>query len=61
MNEYPNQRINVFALDCSGKLRDFEIYFFMGWQSDRRKLLLARRKKISKRELATESWNRHIK
>jgi hypothetical protein len=45
MNEYPNQRINVFAPDCSGKLRDFEIYFFMGWQSDQRKLLLARRKK----------------
>jgi len=49
MNEYPNQRINVFAPDCSGKLRDFESYFFLSWQSDQRKLLLARRKKDFKR------------
>jgi len=26
---------------CSGKLRSFESYFFLRWQSDQRKLLLA--------------------
>lgn len=34
-----------FAPDSSVKLRGFEIYFFLRWQSDWRKLLLTHKKK----------------
>jgi hypothetical protein len=45
-NELPNQQINFFAPDCSGKLRGIEKYFLLSWQSDQRELLLGFIKKV---------------
>jgi len=50
-----------FAPDRSGKLRDMGIYFFLD-VAERPKEAPAGsfEKKITYRELATNSWNRHI-
>jgi len=50
-----------YAPDSNGKLRGFEIYFFLE-VAERLKEAPAGslEKKISRRELAMNSWNRHI-
>jgi hypothetical protein len=50
----------IFYFFAPDKVESFEVLksIFLEWQSDRRKP--QNKKKISRRELATNSWNRHI-
>jgi len=50
-----------YAPDNSGKLRNFEIYFFLVVaERPEEAPTSAAEKKISRRELETNSWERHI-
>jgi len=52
----------TFAPDSSGKLRSFEIHFFLETaERPKEAPACSLEKRISRRELATNSWKRHIK